>query len=188
VIRYIVRRHERFVFNRLAIIPVFAVLFLAARDGGQFVALSIAAFDDPVFFHGRFHASVAPLDSRFKIPDATMEELSFRTRTDRAPCTNILELPDYVCRAGCVSPCHVTRFAIRDYAILIPSNSTTREFHAQRASEFPRKAQKALLPPPPPRLLSPESRITSSINELARRLAHGQSLLTRLALVLPGAK
>jgi len=81
VIRYIVRRDERFVFNRLAIIPVLAVLFLAARDGGQFVALSIAAFDDPVFFHGRFHASVAPLDSRFKIPDATMEELSFRART-----------------------------------------------------------------------------------------------------------
>jgi len=115
VIRYIVRRHERFVFNRLAIIPVFAVLFLAARDGGQFVALSIAAFDDPVFFHGRFHASVAPLDSRFKIPDATMEELSFRTRTDRAPCTNILELPDYVCPRDAfrLATSRDSRFAIR---------------------------------------------------------------------------
>lgn len=64
-------------------------LFLATQDSAQSAILSIAAFDDPVFFHGRFHAFVAPLDSRFKIPDATMEELSFRGHHSLVQCAKI---------------------------------------------------------------------------------------------------
>lgn len=65
------------------IIPI--LLPLTSRHARRYPIcnLSIAAFDDPVFFHGRFHAFVAPLDSRFKIPDATMEELSFRGQRAR---------------------------------------------------------------------------------------------------------
>lgn len=70
--------YAKFIFSYFIIISIFIIYFSRWQNSAQFATLSIAAFDDPVFFHGRFHAFVAPLDSRFKIPDATMEELSFR--------------------------------------------------------------------------------------------------------------
>lgn len=82
---------KNFIFSYFILIILLFSPFISChtQDSAQSAILSIAAFDDPVFFHGRFHAFVAPLDSRFKIPDATMEELSFRDQHLPVQCAKM---------------------------------------------------------------------------------------------------